>query len=164
VAGPAARRRRPWTAPAGSTSPTRAPGLSSDPNPARTYKPDHLVGLCQVASLIVIATVGWLGNVVSTRSLANHAAGMPQIPIPPGPPWMPTSPTCAPWVCGDTATLGRDVDVDLGELVEGHHVVVRASNAVPARRCCTTSSSRRCTSTNARTRTVLLLLDGVRQR
>ena len=40
-AGTAAPRRRPWTAPAGSTSPTPAPGPSSDPDHARTYKPDH---------------------------------------------------------------------------------------------------------------------------
>ena len=38
---PSGTPRRPWTAPADCTSPTPAPGPSSDPDHARTYKPDH---------------------------------------------------------------------------------------------------------------------------
>lgn len=80
-------------------------------------------------SLIVIATVGWLENVVATRSLANHAAGMPQIPIPPR--------TAVDAYFAHLRAMGvqrhLDVtfDVDLGELVEGHHVVVRGIERGP---------------------------------
>jgi hypothetical protein len=38
---PSGTPRRPWTVPAGSTWPTPAPGPSSNPDHARTYKPDH---------------------------------------------------------------------------------------------------------------------------
>ena len=39
---PVEPHKRRWTVPAGSTLATRPPGPSIDPDPARTYKPDHL--------------------------------------------------------------------------------------------------------------------------
>src|SRR6266516_3106899 len=70
VAGPAAHPKRHWTAPAGCTSPTRAPGPSSDPDHARTYKPDHLVLVQRVGGV-----AGPLGGGAAAFGLQAAAAG-----------------------------------------------------------------------------------------
>jgi hypothetical protein len=70
-----------------------------------------------------------LVNVVAARSLADHALGMAEIPIPPR--------TAVDAYFARLRAMGvhrhLDVpfDVDLGELVAGHHVVVRGIERGP---------------------------------
>src|SRR4029453_3115955 len=73
AAGPVEPHKRRWTVPAGSTLATRLPGPSIDPDPARTYKPDHLALSASGASFSAAPILSQLSPSVS-RSFTTCAA------------------------------------------------------------------------------------------